>query len=207
MTQSTQIIEELDDCFMRTAGNLMKYYVDEEEQKTKLKQLRDALRDNCIESTKMKTADAIKDRLTSMMELEPERNVEDIVKEYKQAIAEIKIDPSKDIRLVQYDKQMENLDEGNKAESNKGVENTDTDLRMTSQDMNIIDPISKTRMIDPVRNAVCGHVYDRGNLVAMLQRNKQTRCPVVGCTSKDYIDLSQCRVDIVTKMYLEKNPA
>lgn len=85
------------------------------------------------------------------------------------------------------------------------------------------------RMTDPVRNAVCGHVYDKESLVAMLKKNKNTRyvframlniriccyrtyvcihrCPVVGCTSMDYIVLSQCRPDIVTKTYLERNPA
>lgn len=100
---------------------------------------------------------------------------------------------------------------------------------MTGSEINVIDPISKMRMTDPVRNAVCGHVYDKESLVAMLQKNKNTRyifhtmpktecavitffhicihrCPVVGCTSMDYIVLSQCRPDIVTKTYLERNP-
>jgi len=64
----------------------------------------------------------------------------------------------------------------NQSTTNKGLDDTDSDLRLTCQDINIIDPISKTRIIDPVRNTICGHVYDRGNLVAMLQRNKKTRC-------------------------------
>ncbi|KAH0952095.1 hypothetical protein HN011_009869 [Eciton burchellii] len=206
MAKSMQMTEELDDCFVKTAANIMRYYDNERERERMMDQLRNALRENCIESTKMMTADEIKDRLTSMLELEPKRNVEDIIKEYKEAISAIEIDPSENSRLMHYDRQIEDL-QMNQSTTNKGLDDTDSDLRLTCQDINIIDPISKTRIIDPVRNTICGHVYDRGNLVAMLQRNKKTRCPVVGCTSKDYIDLNQCRIDIVTKMYLEKHPA
>lgn len=56
------------------------------------------------------------------------------------------------------------------------MDDTDADLRLTGREINVIDPISKTRMTDPVKNAVCGHVYDKGSLVAMLQKNKNTRC-------------------------------
>jgi len=46
---------------------------------------------------------------------------------------------------------------------------------LTGSEINVIDPISKTRMTDPVKNAVCGHVYDRESLIAMLEKNKNTR--------------------------------
>lgn len=62
----------------------------------------------------------------------------------------------------------------NEAASNE-LDDTDADLRLTGSEINVIDPISKTRMTDPVRNAVCGHVYDKESLVAMLQKNKNTR--------------------------------
>lgn len=205
MAQFTEIIEELDDCFLKTAANIAKHYVDENEQEKMLSKLRNILRDNCIETTKMKDADDIKDRY--IMEYESETNPEDILEQYRKAISEIQTDPSENDRLARYDQQIAELHQMNHATSSKTLDDTDADLRLTRQDVNIIDPISKTRMIDPVKNAVCGHVYDRANLVAMLQRNNKTRCPVVGCSNKDYIDLSQCRTDIVTKMYLEKNPA
>lgn len=54
-------------------------------------------------------------------------------------------------------------------------DDADADLRLTGSKINIIDPISKIRMTDPVRNAVCGHVYDKASLVAMLEKNKNTR--------------------------------
>lgn len=55
-------------------------------------------------------------------------------------------------------------------------DDADAELRLTGADINVIDPISKLRMTDPVRNAVCGHVYDRESLTAMLSKNKNTRC-------------------------------
>jgi len=58
----------------------VKFLGNEKERKEMMNQLRGAFRENCIESTKMKIADEIKDRLTNMLEVEPKRNVEDIVK-------------------------------------------------------------------------------------------------------------------------------
>lgn len=62
------------------------------------------------------------------------------------------------------------------ASNNELEEDTDEDLRLTGQDINVIDPISKTRMTHPVKNTVCGHVYDKESLIAMLRKNKNTRC-------------------------------
>lgn len=207
MTQSTQMIEELDDCFVRTAGNIVKYYDNEEERQQILKHLRDALMNNCKESAKIKAASDIREQMERVFEADPEKNTKDISNEYSKAISEIQVDPSKDNRMLDYDRQIEGLLQANEAASSNGLDDTDADLALTGREVNVIDPISKTRMTDPVKNTVCGHVYDRESLVAMLQKNKNTRCPVVGCSSKDYIILSQCRTDIVTKMYLENNPA
>jgi hypothetical protein len=64
----------------------VKFLDNERERERMMGQLRNALRENCIESTKMMTADEIKDRLTSMLELEPKRNVEDIIKVCKKYV-------------------------------------------------------------------------------------------------------------------------
>ncbi|KAL6258367.1 hypothetical protein P5V15_010320 [Pogonomyrmex californicus] len=207
MTQSSQIIEELDDCFVKTAGNIVKYYADEEERQRVLEKLRDLLKENCMESARIKAANKIRKDLENLSAFEPERKVEDVTKEYRTAISEIQINSLEDNRLLTYDRQIQGLLEANEAVSGNGPDDTDADLQLMYSQINVIDPISKTRMTDPVRNAVCGHVYDKESLVAMLRKNKNTRCPVVGCTSMDYIDLNQCRPDVVTKMYLEKNPA
>lgn len=207
MTQSMEMVDELDDCFLRTAASIIKYYVDKEEQQTILNDLRDTLKNNCALSAKIKSVANIKEQLTLMSESDSTKNVQDIIKEYEKAIAEIKVDPSSDKRLLEFDRQVERLLQTDTDVPSNMQDDADSELRLTGADINVIDPISKLRMTDPVRNAVCGHVYDRESLTAMLSKNKNTRCPVVGCTSIDYIQLSQCRTDIVMKTYLEKNPA
>ncbi|EFN67027.1 E3 SUMO-protein ligase NSE2 [Camponotus floridanus] len=205
MAQSNQMIETLDDCFFKTADNIMKYYVNEEEKKKTLEELRSILKESCSESARILAASKIKEQLE--LTFDPEaKNVEDIIKEYKEAIFNIQVDLSEYNRLLEYDRQIEVLHQANEDTPSNELDDTDADLQLTGLDINVIDPISKTRMTNPVKNAACGHVYDKASLIAMLEKNKNTRCPVVGCTNLTYIDLNQCRTDIVTKTYLERNP-
>lgn len=44
-----------------------------------------------------------------------------------------------------------------------------------SGSINVIDPISKMRIKDPIKNIICGHTYDRENVMALLKVNKKTR--------------------------------
>ncbi|XP_072746956.1 E3 SUMO-protein ligase NSE2 [Anoplolepis gracilipes] len=206
MAQSQQMIETLDDCIVKTADNIMKHFAGEDEKKKLLEELRELLKENCSETTRMASANAIREEMEFTFEAES-KNIEDIIKLYRDTLSNIKVDSLEYNRLLEYDRQIEVLLQANKNASNNGLDDTDADLQLTGRDINVIDPISKTRMTDPVKNAVCGHVYDKGSLIAMLQKNKNTRCPVVGCNSTDYIDLNQCRTDIVTKTYLERNPA
>lgn len=41
--------------------------------------------------------------------------------------------------------------------------------------INVIDPISKKRIVDPVKNTICGHTYDRDSITGILKMNKKTR--------------------------------
>lgn len=53
--------------------------------------------------------------------------------------------------------------------------NDDDDLVLTDKQINVIDPITKKRIVDPVRNTICGHVYDRDSVTALVKGNKHTR--------------------------------
>ncbi|XP_032667455.1 E3 SUMO-protein ligase NSE2-like [Odontomachus brunneus] len=207
MTQCTELIEDFDSSFAKMAANIMKYYVDEKEKEKMLKELRDAMIQNCLMTEKIKAANEIKDQLPCTDEVESSQNVGKIRDKYKTAMSKIEVNPLEDQRLLAYDRQVEDLLRVNQSTQNNELDDSNMDLRLTGTDINVIDPISKMRMTDPVRNTVCGHVYDKESLTAVLQMNKKTRCPVVGCGNTEYIVLSQCRPDVVTKTYLEKNPA
>ncbi|XP_022221450.2 E3 SUMO-protein ligase NSE2-like [Drosophila obscura] len=58
------------------------------------------------------------------------------------------------------------------------------------------DPWSMMLMTEPVRNKMCGHIYDRGSVNAMIKDNLSVRCPVSGCANKHYIQPSHLVDDL-----------
>ena len=61
------------------------------------------------------------------------------------------------------------------ADGNGRPQLDDDDIEMTQDDINVIDPFTKRRMTDPMKNKVCGHVYDRESVISVLKMNKNTR--------------------------------
>jgi len=51
----------------------------------------------------------------------------------------------------------------------------------------LYDPWSKALMKNPVRNKMCGHIYDRDSVMLIIKDNIGIRCPVLGCANKTYI--------------------
>lgn len=205
MTQSQQVIEELYDCYTTTAANIISYY-GADESKTKLKGLRDIVENNCLQDKKLRSAELIKEQFLSVYnggDDETETDIEAITREYTESISKIDTNVSNDEKLLLFDRQVEALLDKVATEGNDG----DGDLQVSGGFINVIDPISKKRIVDPVKNSVCGHTYDRESITEILKINKKTRCPVIGCRSKEFVALANLRTDIVTRAYLEKNHA
>lgn len=51
----------------------------------------------------------------------------------------------------------------------------DADFQVSGGFINVIDPISKKRIVDPVKNSICGHTYDRESITEILKINQKTR--------------------------------
>lgn len=51
----------------------------------------------------------------------------------------------------------------------------DAELQLVGGYINVIDPISKRRIVDPVKNIICGHTYDQQSITQILKVNKKTR--------------------------------
>ncbi|XP_076626837.1 E3 SUMO-protein ligase NSE2 isoform X2 [Colletes latitarsis] len=205
MIQAEQVIEELYDCYTKTAANIICYCDDE--RTNLLSRLRDIAKNNSILDKKIKSAEITKNRLLDKYndnDDNTETDIKAVIQEYKQCMSKINIGTANEQKLLEFDKQVEALLD--KVE-NKKDDGSDTELQLTGGYINTIDPISKKRMEDPVKNTKCGHTYERATITQILKINKKTRCPVAGCKSQDFVTLEQLRTDIVTKTYLEKNPA
>ena len=59
----------------------------------------------------------------------------------------------------------------------------DDELEMTRVERNTVCPISRKEMVKPVKNIICGHVYDKQSMESLLKQNPMCRCPAVGCPS------------------------
>ncbi|RZF36918.1 hypothetical protein LSTR_LSTR004606 [Laodelphax striatellus] len=80
----------------------------------------------------------------------------------------------------------------------------DTDLLETQCTINLIDPISKSRMKDPVKNVICNHTYDRYSIAEIMKRKSATgiRCPYQGCNNRELFKLQDLVPDEITKQAL-----
>ncbi|KAJ7404029.1 E3 SUMO-protein ligase NSE2 [Willisornis vidua] len=72
---------------------------------------------------------------------------------------------------------------------NDTIEQIDEDIAVTRSQMNFICPITQMEMRRPVRNKVCGHIYEEEAILEIIQSRKQkkkkVRCPKMGCSHID----------------------
>ncbi|NXO90286.1 NSE2 ligase, partial [Certhia brachydactyla] len=84
----------------------------------------------------------------------------------------------------------EQLKEMKKQYGNDTFEQIDEDIAVVSRSQtNFICPITQMTMKKPVRNKVCGHIYEEDAILEMIQTQKQkkkkVRCPKMGCSHDD----------------------
>ncbi|XP_014204538.1 E3 SUMO-protein ligase NSE2 [Copidosoma floridanum] len=195
--------------FLKSAENIITHFDDD-------KVVRNQLLDNlhvyvkkcCSNSLRVKKFSTAFREVFQNIDAE-NTNSDDIIKlfkEKKNEFLDYEPDVSQNSNFEEFSQQMKDL-----ANSADGVKkrsaHEDDDIEMTQDDVNVIDPFTKKRMTDPLKNKVCGHIYDRESVVQMLKLNDKTRCPVVGCSNKESIDLNNMIPDFVTRKFLHDNPA
>ncbi|XP_037022508.2 E3 SUMO-protein ligase NSE2 isoform X3 [Artibeus jamaicensis] len=71
----------------------------------------------------------------------------------------------------------------------EGTEAVDEDMIVTQSQTNFICPITQLEMKKPVKNKVCGHIYEEEAIVRMIEskhrRKKKACCPKIGCSHTD----------------------
>ena len=50
---------------------------------------------------------------------------------------------------------------------------SDCEVESMSTDLCLIDPFSKQRMKNPVKNKICGHVFDKDTVVELIRQRKK----------------------------------
>ncbi|NXH42891.1 NSE2 ligase, partial [Dicaeum eximium] len=84
------------------------------------------------------------------------------------------------------------------------IEQIDEDIAVTASQMNFICPITQVTMKRPVRNKVCGHIYEEDAILEMIQTQKQkkkkVRCPKMGCSHVDVKGSDLVRDEILKRV-------
>ncbi|XP_043676165.1 E3 SUMO-protein ligase NSE2-like [Vespula pensylvanica] len=204
MTQSKEVAEELYECYTKTATNIVLYFQDKEKI---IDDLKDVVQKNCEIDIKLSMIQEIKEDILNQYNDSniTEKSIQKIIKDYEKAVSKMNINISTNERLLEFNKQLETLLNDVNKNQDSERSNNDEELQLSGS-INVIDPISKMRIKDPIKNIICGHTYDRENVMALLKVNKKTRCPMVGCKNKEYIDIANLQTDVVMKVYLQRNP-
>lgn len=71
--------------------------------------------------------------------------------------------------------------------------NDDLVVMATQDENNLMCPITRKLLVEPVKNPVCGHLYSKEAILAHMKANKRkgTKCPVAGCAA----DVTQLEED------------
>lgn len=73
-----------------------------------------------------------------------------------------------------------------------------------SQNINNIDPITKLPIVEPVKNKICGHVYEKSSIMQLLKRKGKTKCPIAGCIAADQVQVEDLISDYTLKRILSE---
>ncbi|EDW86240.1 uncharacterized protein Dwil_GK19230 [Drosophila willistoni] len=99
--------------------------------------------------------------------------------------------------MVDYKEAKKMLENMNDIPEESGARDND-DLEMVATDGDIFslyDPWSKCLLRNPVKNSICGHIYDSESVNSVIKDNLSTRCPILGCNNRDFITPSHLIVD------------
>merc|ERR1712200_127364 len=93
------------------------------------------------------------------------------------------------------------------APSTPPPDSSDDDLIVVKTEHNTIDPITKKEIEEPVKNKLCGHVYEKSSIYSMIElarsQSKSVRCPYLGCNQKDFTKKDLLK-DKEVKEHIEK---
>lgn len=133
-------------------------------------------------------------------------SVDDFDQDYKTKLFELrKHSHFNNQRYNRFAEEIDNiviLDESEEA-TDVNSETVDGDMAVKETQL-FIDPISKMQIRDPVKNTICGHIYERSIILEAIRLNKRTKCAYMGCSNKRAVLEENLRDDYDLKAKLDK---
>lgn len=86
-------------------------------------------------------------------------------------------------------------------------QDSDNDLVVTSANILYKDPWTRRELVNPVRNRICGHVYEKKSVLDKLAEGKAFKCPSAGCGNKSIITKDSFIPDPNLKITLSQSKA
>ncbi|XP_075438247.1 E3 SUMO-protein ligase NSE2 isoform X2 [Ascaphus truei] len=140
---------------------------------------------------------AVEDTVHKLKQDQPEQipDIKGLVKESFVALQSknTDMDLRKNDRFVNFKEQLRDMRQqiglSQDGPDETAFEEYDEDVAVTQSQINFICPITQMEMINPVKNKVCGHTYEKDAIERMIQnrhqKKKKARCPKVGCDHSD----------------------
>ncbi|XP_068151694.1 uncharacterized protein [Drosophila tropicalis] len=138
------------------------------------------------------------------------------VEEFEKILSELRTEVAKkrsNVRnMVEYKQAKKMLENINEISVESGVQDND-DIEMVDTEGDIFslyDPWSKCLLRNPVKNSICGHIYDSESVKLVNSVIKDTFtvcCPILGCNNKNYIRPSHLIVDEELRQKIKKRLA
>lgn len=135
-------------------------------------------------------------------------SVDNFDQEYKKAHSELKkkaTNPEENVRYKKFSDEIDKIVILDGAEEQNATNVTMIDADMMIQETQLyIDPFSKQQIRDPVKNTICGHVYEKKTILEAIQMNRRTRCAYMGCSNKRPVTAENLEDDHQLKAKLDK---
>ncbi|XP_039233653.1 E3 SUMO-protein ligase NSE2 isoform X2 [Drosophila yakuba] len=140
---------------------------------------------------------------------------EDVWKERSEAVEQKRINVKNIAEFKNFKKTVKSAAAQLGAEVNGQANGTDQDEDLIIEGIeetggeifSLYDPWSKALMKNPVRNKVCGHIYDRDSVMLIIKDNIGILCPVLGCANKTYIQPAHLVEDANVRQKVQRRMA
>ncbi|XP_068630819.1 E3 SUMO-protein ligase NSE2-like isoform X2 [Battus philenor] len=142
-------------------------FLNGQEKETEYSKLKSSLEEYCLLEARQDYADQAMEKAKSNIDSKNLDSLHDMFHLNLNKMVETHHNVNQHPYMIKLNEKMKSLDE--------------SDLAITETQEQYIDPITKRPIKDPVKNSVCGHIYERESIKELINMRKTVKCPVAGC--------------------------